>query len=94
MLMLKGIGMLGGFIMAIRKTFSFREDIADWIDKHGKSKYLTGLVMIDMEGGDYVTKREVIRLIEDRIGNGILDSGRKEIDSDIKNGIMNLVDWK
>jgi hypothetical protein len=86
--------MLGGFIMAIRKTFSFRKDIAEWIDKHGRSKYLTGLVLADMEGGDYVTKREVIRLIEDKLSGVEIKSENRIMDEDFKKGIMNLVEWK
>jgi hypothetical protein len=77
--------------MAIRKGFSFREDIAEWIDKHGKSKYISMLVLADMNSGDndYVTKGEVIKLIEERVGKG-----EKIIDEDVKNNAIGLLNWK
>jgi hypothetical protein len=83
--------------MAIRKGFSFREDIADWIDKHGKSKYISMLVLADMNSGgcDYVTKGEVIKLIEERVGNSnLINLNDNKIDEDVKNNAIGLFNWK
>lgn len=57
--------------MAIRKTLSFTDSrVVEWINKSGGSKYIARLVMDDMENieGNFISRDEVIKLIEDRIG--------------------------
>jgi hypothetical protein len=55
------------------------------------------LVLADMNSGgcDYVTKGEVIKLIEERVGNSnLINLNDNKIDEDVKNNAIGLFNWK
>jgi hypothetical protein len=75
--------------MAIRKTFSFtRSDVVDWIDKNGGSRYISQLVQEDINRSEFVTRDEVVKLIEERV------KGRVEVvDDEVKNSAIGLMNF-
>jgi hypothetical protein len=87
--MLRGFIRWGGCIMAIRKTFSFtRSDVVDWIDKNGGSRYISQLVQEDINRSEFVTRDEVVKLIEERV------KGRVEVvDDEVKNSAIGLMNF-
>jgi len=84
--------------MAIRKTFSFVDSaVVEWIDKQeNSSQYIARLVREDMEKDkSFVTKDDVVKLIEDKIkGLQLMQvENRPQVDEEVMNGALSLVGW-
>jgi ribosomal protein L35AE/L33A len=79
--------------MAIRKCYSFTDkNVVEWIDKNGKSKYISQLVLEDMNREGYVTKGEVVRLIEEGLKN-YKGNVNNKVDENLKQNALSLLSF-